>query len=67
MDVSLHSAEFASDFSDDPDVCIRPVEPEVSFTYGLGYRDLEELSVAESRYLAFCRELTAENTAKRKL
>jgi LysR family transcriptional activator of glutamate synthase operon len=54
--VALHSAEFSSPFSDDPDLSVLPVSPAITFTYGLGYRDPSEMSAAENCYLKYIEE-----------
>ena len=52
MGVALHAKEFAAALSQDADIACVELEPTISFTYGLGHRNLEELSPAEQLYLS---------------
>jgi LysR family transcriptional activator of glutamate synthase operon len=51
--VALHSSEFSYLFSDDSELSVLPVSPEITFTYGLGYRDPAVMSAAENCYLKY--------------
>lgn len=50
MGVSLHAREFAAFIESDPELRCIPIEPAIEFTYGMGYRNVEELSRAERLY-----------------
>ena len=52
MGISLHGKELATMLSRDTDVTCVPIEPALTFTYGLGHRKLEELSRAEQLLLS---------------
>ena len=52
MGVGLHAKEFAAALSGEPDIRCVDIEPVISFTYGLGHRNIEKLSPAEQLYLA---------------
>lgn len=52
MGVGLHATEFAAALAHDPDIISLEIDPGVSFIYGLGHRNIEELSPAEQIYLS---------------
>ena len=56
MGVSLHAREFAATLAEDTAVSRVEIEPVINFTYGLGYRDLKELSYAEQLYLSHMKQ-----------
>lgn len=63
MGVSLHAREFAAMLHRDADISCVEISPELSFTYGLGHRDLESLSHVEKLYLSYMKKDTPENPA----
>lgn len=52
MGVALHAKEFAAVLAGDPDIRCVDIKPAIGFTYGLGHRNIEELSPAEQLYLS---------------
>lgn len=61
---SLHAREFAvttiNNFSDEVKLTMVELEPEITYTYGLAYRDVSELSVAERAFLDATRQYEIE-------
>ena len=56
MGVSLHAKEFAATLAGDPEVACVEIEPTMTFIYGLGHRNLKELSHAEQLYLSYMKK-----------
>lgn len=52
MGISLQSAGFTDTVKDYPDISITQLSPEIEFRYGIGYRDVVEVSRAEKIYLS---------------
>ena len=52
MGVSLHGQEFAVHLRTDPEVVSVPIEPAITFLYGLCHRDPSQLSRAEQMFLS---------------
>lgn len=58
MGVGLHARELAAALGGDRSVAAIPVEPALTFAYGLGYREMDALSPAEQLYLAHMRQFS---------
>ena len=65
MGVGLHARELAAALGGDRSVAAIPVEPALTFAYGLGYREMDALSPAEQLYLTHMRQFSLPETAKR--
>lgn len=63
MGVSLHAREFAAMLHLDTDITCLEISPELSFTYGLGHREIESLSHAEKLYLSYMKKYALDNPA----
>ena len=61
MGVSLHAREFAAMLHRDADISCVEISPELSFTYGLGHREMENLSHVEKLYLSYMKKYDLEN------
>ncbi len=59
MGVALHAREFAAALDRSGEIVSVPVEPALTFAYGLGYRNAEALSPAEQLYLAHMRQFSS--------
>lgn len=60
MGVALHAREFAASLDRTGEIMTVPVEPALTFAYGLGHRDEDVLSPAEQLYLAHMRQFRPE-------
>lgn len=64
LGTSLHAREFAktliSKLSDEVGLVMVELEQEITYTYGLAYRDVEELSIAERAFLDATRQYEIE-------
>lgn len=58
MGAALHAREFAAALDSSGDIVAVPVEPVLSFSYGIGYRHEAELSPAEQLYLDHMRRFS---------
>ena len=61
MGVSLHAREFVATLQQDADISCVEISPELSFTYGLGHREMENLSHVEKLYLSYMKKYDLEN------
>ncbi len=56
LGIALHSIEFAKHACTDPSLVIREITPALEFTYGIGYRNEQQLSSSEKKYLNYLRK-----------
>ena len=63
MGVSLHAREFAAMLHRDADISCVEISPELSFTYGLGHREFENLSHVEKLYLSYMKKYAMDISA----
>lgn len=62
MGESLHAREFAEKLPQDAEISCAEISPELSFTYGLGHRELENLSHDERLYLSYMKRYALDNS-----
>ncbi len=60
MGTALHAREFAAALTGGGDIVTVPLEPALPFSYGLGHRDVNDLSPAEQVYLAHMRQFSPQ-------